>query len=1579
MSLRIGPGYRMTRLSWRRAICACLALVLALGCLVPVTAGLGPSRPVYAATVRTEFSDSQGHWAAPTIAVLAARRVITGFPDGTFGPETTLTRAQFAKLVVAGLEGPGTATQLQPVPPAFTDLRGHWARGWVAAGFELGLMRGVGGASFAPDQGVSRAEVATVLVRALGWDEDAQAMSQSIAVAYLAGFTDVASVPEWATAYLALATQRGLLRGYADGSIRPLAPVTRAEAATLIARTLDRLGLLYDIGGRLVDVLANGSVVLDQIWGRPDGASRLTLSSVQDTIWLRNGVVAEPAELVSGDTIVVVMGDLVDGDRNAAPALCIAALSWDLLGEVSSVDTAGRRITLSTSDGPLAVYASAGTPVVRHGAPSVLAAITPGDRAYLLVDALTGLAQVVDVIRPELTGIVNAVRDEGDRVDVDLSLTGSAVQGSPGEPPSTLPPLRTVTILSTATVFVDGVPSIARAIVPGMAMVVCLPSPTGSVYGYAEAWTEADAATVSESPDRGVLSAAAVAASEPSCALWPTAGVAAQSLSTAAGGLPGGMEGEGAPRIAQAGAVASLGTVGVSIGETGAPSMWSEHKADGSGVTVAVIDTGVDPSHPILQSTTSRERKIVDWIDLTGEGWVDTVYSSRSFGGYVTTRVGRIRLSFYASRSGVYRTGVMDEALLPSASGKGLDLNGNGRTDDAFAVVLIDLVMPGVYDTVFIDTDGDLDIRDEVPLSPIKAGGNWVNFRAANGAAGAGVIVAQLDRLGSHVVLGFDGNGHGTHVAGVAAGNDASGSLPVAGMAPGAQLMVVKALGSDGNGTWDDIRTGVEYAATKGADIAVLAIEGPASAAAVTAEYEAVAAIAAEYGMLVFIAGGNTGPGLSTAASSPDEEALLPIGGYIGRATWAALFGHPAVGDSVWLYNSCGPAQDGGVSPLLLAPAAAVSSVPRSVAANGYQLYEGTSMAAPHVAGAAALLIDYGRGNGWGVSASRISRALVGGARPLATASRAEQGFGLLDVLGAAQSLRNTAGAAIASKLSFDWVTAQPISKATATQWLLQVRNLGDRQATVDLSGVDGAIEPARSLLVVPVGQDRLVRIRPSSGLIVGSTPIDDLIVARDYVSGQLVGSTVVTVQPAARLAPGGAGDALLSGTAAPGQTSRQYLAIGEGCQSLRIQTAIAPGQSGSIEVFAYSPTGHLISRSGPLDTGTTRTSSVNTIVAPPAGTWEIVIAADAGNDRAVSYTAACAAVMIAASVEPARVQRQSGRQLAAEAVTLSLEVPAGTGELLVEAYGWLESGQSPDSKCYVDDISGTSSRAWILPRLEGRPGIVEISLTGLAPGDADLFVYSLEQGPSGQWREIASSRVAGRTAERVLLWYPAAGQYAVVAEGQVAGQSYAVAATVTHWPAGTVILDSGTAQAIDAAAGGLRSVSLRLPVPAGAVGTFGAHIIVRSATTMVPMVSLPFTLEIASQPTLPLLAPSLSAQAAPPGGDLALSRLVVLAGVNHARVVPTLVAGGRLTDADETGLLRIGPNTLGYTPAPGDQFVVRIEAEGYHSWQGQLLWPTVSRLSATVTEAAGQSPFAWADGTDGLRAALRRKATLAG
>ena len=133
----------------------------------------------------------------------------------------------------------------------------------------------------------------------------------------------------------------------------------------------------------------------------------------------------------------------------------------------------------------------------------------------------------------------------------------------------------------------------------------------------------------------------------------------------------------------------------------------------------------------------------------------------------------------------------------------GIDLDGDGSTDDAFAIVLVDVAIPGAYYSGLFVDDGDGDLRNEVALSPVKAGGVWTAFKRA---VFLPVWVLSWRSLTASAAMWFsDSMPTATAPMSLALrlGHDPSGQLIVAGIAaPGARLMVVKALSANGSGTW---------------------------------------------------------------------------------------------------------------------------------------------------------------------------------------------------------------------------------------------------------------------------------------------------------------------------------------------------------------------------------------------------------------------------------------------------------------------------------------------------------------------------------------------------------------------------------------------------------------------------------------------------------------------------------------------------------------------------------------------------------------------------------------------------------
>lgn len=237
------------------------------------------------------------------------------------------------------------------------------------------------------------------------------------------------------------------------------------------------------------------------------------------------------------------------------------------------------------------------------------------------------------------------------------------------------------------------------------------------------------------------------------------------------------------------------------------------------------------------------------------------------------------------------------------------------------------------------------------------------------GYTGKGVKIAVLDTGvdGTHVDLkgkivaakNFtkspdlkDRIGHGTHVASTAAGSGAKSGGKFKGVAPDAKLLAGKVLGDDGFGDDSGILAGMEWAVAQGADVVNLSLGGM-DTPEVDALEAAVNKLSATKGVLFAIAAGNEGSGAGTVGSPGSAEAALTVGAV-------------DVNDKLAGFSSRGPrAGDGGIKPDVTAPGVAItaasakgSEIAKEVGESpaGYLTIDGTSMATPHVAGAAALL-----------------------------------------------------------------------------------------------------------------------------------------------------------------------------------------------------------------------------------------------------------------------------------------------------------------------------------------------------------------------------------------------------------------------------------------------------------------------------------------------------------------------------------------------------------------------------------------------------------------------------------------------
>ncbi|MFD7949171.1 S8 family serine peptidase, partial [Streptomyces sp. NPDC059744] len=345
------------------------------------------------------------------------------------------------------------------------------------------------------------------------------------------------------------------------------------------------------------------------------------------------------------------------------------------------------------------------------------------------------------------------------------------------------------------------------------------------------------------------------------------------------------------------------------------------------------------------------------------------------------------------------------------------------------------------------------------------------------GLDGKGVKVAVLDTgydpthpdLNSKVIAEknfswdesvTDRNGHGTHVASTIAGSGAASQGRYKGVAPGAGLIIGKVLDSGGTGDISGILAGMEWATAEHADIVSMSLGSSLPSDGSDPLSQAVETLSRDGGPLFVVAAGNEGRPHSIGAPAAAPSALT-VGSITKQGGMSS-------------FSSQGPAvTDGGVKPEITAPGSAITAARAAgtlgAVANSqyYATLSGTSMATPHVSGAAAILKQ--QHPGW--NAQRLKAALVGTAVPADGAGVYEQGAGRVDVPGALSSRITVSPPAVSA------APAWPYSGSPART--VTYRNDGGKDVRLSLSLTGTApVSVAPRQLTVPAGGTAEVTVR---------------------------------------------------------------------------------------------------------------------------------------------------------------------------------------------------------------------------------------------------------------------------------------------------------------------------------------------------------------------------------------------------------------------------------------------------------------------------------------------------------------------
>jgi hypothetical protein len=463
------------------------------------------------------------------------------------------------------------------------------------------------------------------------------------------------------------------------------------------------------------------------------------------------------------------------------------------------------------------------------------------------------------------------------------------------------------------------------------------------------------------------------------------------------------------------------------IQDTGTAKFVKSHtKWDGRGVTVGIVDTGVDLHNPALQTTSTGERKIVDWVTMTDAGFTGGVNNDADPTWVLTSAVTADptftvgTASYTAPAAGNYRFGVFNERDPRLGGEVGNDVNRDGNPSGSSG--LFPVLWDKTADRVWVDVNQNGSFADEGPGMRKYVTNKDVRYfgtdNPATAVREAMPFVVQTSPADNSVNIGIVSANHGSHVSGIVAANDLFGGQ-ADGAAPGAKLVSIRACLFVAGCTSHALIEGMIYAASVAkVDVINMSIGGlPALNDGNNARAELYNNIIDAYGIQMFLSAGNSGPGLNTMGDPAAATKVVAVGSYISKATWLSNYGSVASAtDNLHPFSSRGPNEDGGFKPQVIAPGSAVSTVPdwqpgqplggTYTLPPGLAMLNGTSMASPQAAGTAAVLVSAMKATKRSVTPAQLRKALLSTARTIPGYGAYEQGNGLIDAVKAWEVLQ---------------------------------------------------------------------------------------------------------------------------------------------------------------------------------------------------------------------------------------------------------------------------------------------------------------------------------------------------------------------------------------------------------------------------------------------------------------------------------------------------------------------------------------------------------------------------------------------